>query len=282
MRPPQITAEMYAGIPALLEQGKTKTEIAAMYGVTLGSLVVCCSRRGISLRKGLRRALVLPLSDDVLKSLRDAARRLGKGSAEWLASELLRKIASDDLYMAVLDEEATPDKSVTPAPQSDLPSPPPSEQIDPTGFFRSPPLVNDQDSSITAGAPITTATTISAHQGKKIEEICKTLVACGLVALDDQAQALGLCRSTTWTLLRGTHKSSGLSASTVNKILSAPRLPASVRLKVLEYVAEKVTGEYGDRSHRLRAYVRRLDPRHLQAGPLEVSTTPRLERVAAT
>ena len=119
-----------------------------------------------------------------------------------------------------------------------------------------------------------------ARQCEKIEEICKTLAACGLVGLDDQAQALGLCRSTT--LLRGMHKNSGLSASTVNKILSAPRLPASVRLKVLEYVAEKVTGEYGDRSQRLRAYVRRLDPRHLQAGSLEVSTTPRLVHAAAT
>jgi hypothetical protein len=107
-------------------------------------------------------------------------------------------------------------------------------------------------------------------------------VASGLVALDDQAQALGLCRSTTWTLLRGVHKSSGLSASTINKILSAPRLPPGVRLKVLEYVSEKTTGNYGDRNHRLKAYVRRLNPPHLQAGSLEVSTAPRLVHVAAT
>ena len=73
---------------------------------------------------------MLPLSDDVLKSLRDAARSLGKGSAEWLASELLRKIVSDDLYMAVLDEEATPDKPVTPVPQNDpTPLPPPNRLI---------------------------------------------------------------------------------------------------------------------------------------------------------
>jgi hypothetical protein len=64
-----------------------------------------------------------------------------------------------------------------------------------------------------------TAYTGRARQFEKIEEICKTLVECGLVSLDDQAQALGLCRSTTSTLLRGIHKSSGLSASTVNKIL---------------------------------------------------------------
>ena len=30
----RITDEMYARIPALLEQGMTQTEIAAMYGVT--------------------------------------------------------------------------------------------------------------------------------------------------------------------------------------------------------------------------------------------------------
>ena len=160
MNTPQITDETYAGIPALLEQGMTKTEIAAMFGVKLSTLAVLCSRRGISLRKGGPRKLVLPLSDDVLKSLRDAARRLGKGSAEWLVSELLGKIVSDDLYKAVLDEEATPDRPVTPAPQND-PTPPP-EQIDPAGFVHSPPLVNDQDSSITASATTTTATTISA------------------------------------------------------------------------------------------------------------------------
>ena len=38
MGPPRITDEMYARIPALLEQGMTKAEIAAMLGVTLGSL----------------------------------------------------------------------------------------------------------------------------------------------------------------------------------------------------------------------------------------------------
>ena len=101
------------------------------------------------------------------------------------------------------------------------------------------------------------------RQREKIDEICKTLVACRIIGLDDQAEALGLSRSTTWTLLRGVHKSSGLSAATVNKMLSTPRLPPRVRLKVLEYVAEKIAGNYGDRAHRLKAYVRRLDPRHL-------------------
>jgi hypothetical protein len=150
MKPLQITDETYAGIPALLEQGITKTEIANMFGVKLSTLAVLCSRRGISLRKGGPRKLVLPLSDDVLNSLRDAARRLGKGSTEWLVSELLRKIVSDDLYKAVLDEEATPERPVMPAPRNG-PTPSP-EQIDPVGFVYSTLLVNDQDCSITASA----------------------------------------------------------------------------------------------------------------------------------
>ena len=83
------------------------------------------------------RKLVLPLSNHVLKSLREAARSLGKDSTERLVSDLLEKIVSDDLYKAVLDEEATPDRPVTPAPQND--PTPPSEQVDPAGFVHSTP-----------------------------------------------------------------------------------------------------------------------------------------------
>jgi hypothetical protein len=43
---------MFARIPILLLEGMTKAEIAAMHGVALGTLVVQCCRRGISLRKG--------------------------------------------------------------------------------------------------------------------------------------------------------------------------------------------------------------------------------------
>ena len=141
---------MYARIPALLEQGTTKPAIAAMFGVTLGTLAVRCSQHGISLRKSAPRTLVLPLSEDVLKSLRDAAHSLGKDSAARLVSDLLRKIVTDDLYKAVLDEEATPDRRVTPAPQNEPTPQPRSEQIDPTEVVHSPPLVSDQDSSIAA------------------------------------------------------------------------------------------------------------------------------------
>ena len=48
----------------------------------------------------------LPLSDGVLKSLSEAARKMGKDSTARLVSDLLEKIVSDGLYKAVLDEEA--------------------------------------------------------------------------------------------------------------------------------------------------------------------------------
>ena len=114
-RSSRITDDMFTRIPALLLEGTTKAEIAAMYGVTLGTLVVLCSQRGISLRKGgslPRRAILtltdepLSLSDGVLKSLRETTRAMGKDSTARLVSDLLEKIASDGLYNAVLDEAA--------------------------------------------------------------------------------------------------------------------------------------------------------------------------------
>jgi hypothetical protein len=47
----------------------------------------------------------LPLSDDVLKSPREATRAMGKRSTARLVSDLLERIVSDDLYKAVLDEK---------------------------------------------------------------------------------------------------------------------------------------------------------------------------------
>jgi hypothetical protein len=111
----RITDDMYARIPALLEQGMTKAQIAAIYGVKPTSLQVACSRRGISLRKGgpllPRTSLSLPdesipIDEDTLRSLREAARTMGKSSTARLVSDLLEKIARDGLYNAVLDDEA--------------------------------------------------------------------------------------------------------------------------------------------------------------------------------
>ena len=97
----------------------------------------------------------------------------------------------------------------------------------------------------------------------KIEEIGTTLAECGFVALDEQADVPGLSRSTAWTILRGKHKTSGLSAMTINRMLATGRLPPRVRLTLLEYIAEKMSGAYGDRKHCLKAFASRISPVHI-------------------
>jgi hypothetical protein len=92
------------------------------------------------------------------------------------------------------------------------------------------------------------------RQIAKIREIADALPRVGLRTLDEQAKALGLLRSTTWNLLRGRHKASGISARTLNHILAAPRLPPLVRTIILQYVAEKTAGLYGDGRRRLRVF----------------------------
>ena len=106
------------------------------------------------------------------------------------------------------------------------------------------------------------------QQRRKIEEIGRTLVECGFVALEEQAYALGLCRSTAWTVIRATHKTSGLSAMTLNRMLATDHLPLPVRLKVLEYIAEKISGAYGDQGHCLKAFASKISPVHMNAARL--------------
>jgi hypothetical protein len=89
------------------------------------------------------------------------------------------------------------------------------------------------------------ATEMKTQQSTKIREIKECLVRAGKCTLDEQADALGLSRSTTWAILKGGHKASGLSARTVNRILAKPQLSGLVRTKILEYIEEKVTGQYG-------------------------------------
>src|SRR5215470_10050261 len=92
------------------------------------------------------------------------------------------------------------------------------------------------------------------RQIAKIGEIADALPKVGLRTLDEQAKALGLLRSTAWNLLRANHEASGISARTLNRILGTPRLPPLVRAIILQYVAEKSAGFYGDDHRRLRAF----------------------------
>jgi hypothetical protein len=97
---------------------------------------------------------------------------------------------------------------------------------------------------------------MKARQRAKIEEIGAALVSAGCVSLDEQAKALGLCRSSTFALRRAGHKTSGLSAATIHSMLSAPSLPLTVRAKIVEYVEEKTAGLYGHSECQIRAFKR--------------------------
>ena len=108
-----------------------------------------------------------------------------------------------------------------------------------------------------------------ARQSAKIIEFKQALVDAGLVVLDQQAEVLGLSRSTTWTILKGNHKGSGLSAAVINRILASRQLPPLVRVKVLEYVEEKAAGCYSHSNSVRRKFVNRLSAKLIERGRLE-------------
>jgi len=86
---------------------------------------------------------------------------------------------------------------------------------------------------------------MKARQAIKIREIAEALVSEGFDTLDAQARALGLGRSTAWTILKSNHKGSGLSAKIINRVLANRQLPRLVRARILEYVEDKATGRHG-------------------------------------
>jgi hypothetical protein len=106
---------------------------------------------------------------------------------------------------------------------------------------------------------------MKSKQCTRIGELRQALMASGFYTLDEQARALGLCRSTTWALLRANHKASGLSATLINRMWVAPQLPDPVRAKILEYVEEKIVGAYGHNVKQRRKFTQQLSievPRH--------------------
>jgi hypothetical protein len=102
------------------------------------------------------------------------------------------------------------------------------------------------------------AARLKARQSSKISELTEAVESAGFLTLDEQAKALGLSRSTAWTVRKASHKVSGLSASIINRMLAAPELPALARTKILEYVEEKAAGLYGGSRSQRRKFAARL------------------------
>src|SRR5262249_22194145 len=103
------------------------------------------------------------------------------------------------------------------------------------------------------GAPCDIAG-MKARQRIKLQEIRAALVHSGISTLDEQTNVLGLSRSTAWSVVKPNHKSSGLSARTINRMLDSPRLPGLVRQKIFEYAREKIAGLYGHSERRRREF----------------------------
>ena len=69
--------------------------------------------------------------------------------------------------------------------------------------------------------------------------IADALIASGYTSLDQQARALGLSRSTAWTIVHAKHKADRLSAKVSARMLENPRLPPLVRAILQQYLAER-------------------------------------------
>ena len=120
-----------------------------------------------------------------------------------------------------------------------------------------PRLIPISPRSSERNSPLPLAT-MRGNQRAKIQQFRDVLAAAGLGTLDKQAAVLTLSRSTAWNLLKGKHKGSGVSAAIINRMLLSPRLPPPVRATILQYVAEKTAGLYGDSELRLCKFTAQL------------------------
>ena len=86
-------------------------------------------------------------------------------------------------------------------------------------------------------------------QALKLAEIREALVTAGYNTTAKQAAVLGLGRSTAWWLLNH-DKRAGPSAKVIKRILLSSQVPKKVRLKVEQYVEDKICGRYGHSKQR--------------------------------
>ena len=97
-----------------------------------------------------------------------------------------------------------------------------------------------------------------ARQAAKIAEVRTALIVTGYRTIAEQAFALGINRSTAWALLNHADKA-GPSAIVLKRILSSRNLPQEVRLKVEEYIFEKIAGLYGHTDVRRRWFCDQIE-----------------------
>ena len=116
-------------------------------------------------------------------------------------------------------------------------------------------------------APSSIVARMKERQCGKLQALRQALIDAGFQSLDQQAAALGLCRSTAWTVVQGQHKASGLSAAIVNRIMASPRLPQSASTVLLEYIKEKAAGVYGHSGEQTDRFCRNLEENRTVKAP---------------
>jgi hypothetical protein len=72
----------------------------------------------------------------------------------------------------------------------------------------------------------------------KIQDITEALISSGYTSLDNQAKALGLRRSTAWTIIRNRHKLGRLSTKTIERIIANPETPPLVLAAIQRYAVD--------------------------------------------
>ena len=80
----------------------------------------------------------------------------------------------------------------------------------------------------------------------KIQDITEALISSGYKLLDCQAKALGLHRSTAWTIIKNRHKLGLLSTKTIERIITNPETPPLVLTAIQEYSVETYRSEIED------------------------------------
>jgi hypothetical protein len=79
----------------------------------------------------------------------------------------------------------------------------------------------------------------SVRRTTPVQHIADALVAAGYSSLDDQAKALGVHRSTAWTIVKAKHKLGYLNASTTERMLANPELPPCIHDVLKKYKTER-------------------------------------------
>jgi hypothetical protein len=91
----------------------------------------------------------------------------------------------------------------------------------------------------------------------ELGRISEALISSGYRSVDEQAEALGVGRSTAWTIANNKHKLGRLSNKTILRILANPQTPPAVRAALEQYVIERSRGARRKRDRITALLVRR-------------------------